>query len=162
MTDPLLHTLGATACAIPFDGQPGPWNAITDVPGVSRPYDAGRRRGAAGCRMGPNSHGVGDAAPARGGRVRAGRRLLAGNGEMTGVHMIAEAGAFVAETRPVASACRAHSAAIGPGLSRGAWPRTSAYNPRFRVTLAREGDLPGNACFTYADPIEENIDGPHS
>jgi D-aminopeptidase len=81
----------ARALGIPFDGTPGPWNAITDVPGVEVGYatliegesvrtgvTAVHPRGAAGA-----------ADP-----VIAGFFSQNGNGEMTGVSWIAESGTF--------------------------------------------------------------------
>ena len=81
----------ARALGIPFDGTPGPWNAITDVPGVEVGYatliegesvrtgvTAVHPRGAAGA-----------ADP-----VIAGWHSQNGNGEMTGVSWIAESGTF--------------------------------------------------------------------
>ena len=79
----------ARGLGIPFDGEPGPWNAITDVPGVEVGYTtmiigsdvrtgvtAIHPRGAAGagdpCAAGFHSHN--------------------GNGEMTGVSWIHESG----------------------------------------------------------------------
>jgi D-aminopeptidase len=81
----------ARALGIPFDGTPGPWNAITDVPGVEVGYatliegesvrtgvTAVHPRGAAGA-----------ADP-----VIAGFFSQNGNGEMTGVSWITESGTF--------------------------------------------------------------------
>src|ERR1700733_15598339 len=79
----------ARALGIPFDGTPGPWNAITDVPGVEVGYatliegesvrtgvTAVHHRGA-----------IGAADP-----VIAGFHSQNGNGERTGVSWIAESG----------------------------------------------------------------------
>jgi L-aminopeptidase/D-esterase-like protein len=86
----------ARALSIPFDGRPGRWNAITDVPGIEVGYvtliegddvrtgvTAIHPRGAAGA----------------GDPVAAGFHSQNGNGEMTGVSWIAESGTF---TGPVA------------------------------------------------------------
>jgi L-aminopeptidase/D-esterase-like protein len=81
----------ARALGIPFDGTPGPWNAITDVPGVEVGYatliegdsvrtgvTAVHPRGAAGA---PDP-------------VIAASFSQNGNGELTGVSWIAESGTF--------------------------------------------------------------------
>jgi D-aminopeptidase len=81
----------ARALGIPFDGTPGPWNAITDVPGVEVGYatliegesvrtgvTAVHPRGAAGA-----------ADP-----VIAGLHSQNGNGELTGAAWITESGTF--------------------------------------------------------------------
>jgi D-aminopeptidase len=81
----------ARSLGIPFDGTPGPWNAITDVPGVEVGYTtlihgtsvrtgvtAIHPRGAAGA----------------GDPVAAGFVSQNGNGEMTGVSWINESGTF--------------------------------------------------------------------
>ncbi|MEQ8666482.1 MAG: P1 family peptidase [Rhodospirillales bacterium] len=99
-----MSKVRARDLGIPFDGQPGALNAITDVAGVEvgmttlvsgeGPLDQGK---------GPVRTGVTVIHPR--GRVRAfepvwaGRHTLNGNGEMTGVHWIDEAGYF---TGPVA------------------------------------------------------------
>src|SRR5437867_416200 len=85
--------------AIPFDGRPGAYNAITDVPGVAVGYTtliAGDGPLVVG--KGPVRTGVtailprpkaGLATP-----VYAGLFSANGNGEMTGSHIIEEIGAF--------------------------------------------------------------------
>lgn len=95
MTKPRARDLG-----IPFDGTPGPFNAITDIPGVEvgsttliegdGPLEVGK---------GPIRTGVTAILP-RGKRkdpspVWAGHFNLNGNGEMTGTHWINEAGYFL-------------------------------------------------------------------
>jgi L-aminopeptidase/D-esterase-like protein len=81
----------ARSLGIPFAGTPGPWNAITDVPGVEVGYatliegDA-VRTGVTGI------HPRGPAAAAD--PVAAGFFSLNGNGEMTGVSWISESGTF--------------------------------------------------------------------
>lgn len=103
MTDPLLSTPSgkprARALGIPFDGRPGPWNAITDVAGVSVGYTtlvAGD--GALVAGRGPVRTGVTAILPRPAANtlepVFAGFHSQNGNGEMTGAHMIEEAGAF--------------------------------------------------------------------
>jgi D-aminopeptidase len=74
---------------IPFDGTPGPWNAITDVPGVEVGYTT---------LIGGSDVRTGVTAIHPRGRVGAGDPVAAGffsqngNGEMTGVSWIEEAG----------------------------------------------------------------------
>jgi D-aminopeptidase len=95
MTNPRARDIG-----IPFDGTPGPLNAITDIPGVEvgfttliegdGPLEVGK---------GPIRTGVTAILP-RGkrrdpGPVWAGHFNLNGNGEMTGTHWINEAGYFL-------------------------------------------------------------------
>lgn len=81
----------ARALGIPFDGAPGRWNAITDVPGVEVGYTTlitgeSVRTGVTGIHpRGPA--GAGDP-------VAAGFCSQNGNGEMTGVSWIAESGTF--------------------------------------------------------------------
>ncbi|MEB8340272.1 DmpA family aminopeptidase [Streptomyces endophyticus] len=89
----------ARALGIPFDGQPGPANAITDVPGVrvgtvtliegDGPLEVG---------AGPVRTGVTAILPRGqegvGTPVAAGYHSLNGNGELTGMHWVAEAGQF--------------------------------------------------------------------
>ena len=78
---------------LPFPGKPGPWNAITDVPGVAVGFctltDAAR-----GIRTGVTAIVPRDdrGAPQP---VWAGQYTLNGNGEMTGTHWINDAGYFV-------------------------------------------------------------------
>jgi D-aminopeptidase len=81
----------ARALGIPLAGRPGPWNAITDVPGVEVGYvtliegDAVRTGVTAIHPRGPA--GTGDP-------VAAGFHAQNGNGEMTGVSWINESGTF--------------------------------------------------------------------
>jgi D-aminopeptidase len=99
-TDPHRATPGgkprARALGIPFAGRPGPWNAITDVPGIEVGYvtlidgDAVRTGVTAIHPRGPA--GTGDP-------VAAGFHSQNGNGEMTGVAWITESGTF---TGPIA------------------------------------------------------------
>ena len=89
----------ARQLGVPFDGQPGPRNALTDVPGVEvgcvsiTRGDGPLVQGHGPVRTGVTAihprgrQGVGDA-------VAAGVFSLNGNGEMTGSHWIAEVGAF--------------------------------------------------------------------
>jgi hypothetical protein len=75
----------ARSIGIPFDGTPGPWNAITDVPGVEVGY-ATLIRGTS-VRTGVTAiHPRG----AAGDPVAAGFFSQNGNGEMTGVSWINE------------------------------------------------------------------------
>lgn len=102
MTSPLLLTPAgrtrARALGIPFDGRPGPVNAITDVPGVEVGYCT-LIRGEAGPLVvgeGPVRTGVTAIIPrGRAGAhlpVWAGQHSLNGNGELTGSWWIEEAG----------------------------------------------------------------------
>lgn len=84
---------------IPFDGETGPLNAITDVEGVEVGFttliegDGPLNIGEGPVRTGVTIvHPRGKAGTFKG--VWAGRFSLNGNGEMTGVHWIDEAGAF--------------------------------------------------------------------
>lgn len=93
MSDPLLATPSgkprARALGIPFAGEPGPWNAITDVAGVELGYVtliAGED-----VRTGVTAiHPRGRAEP--GDPYAAGFHSQNGNGEMTGVSWIEESG----------------------------------------------------------------------
>jgi D-aminopeptidase len=79
----------ARGLGIPFDGTPGPWNAITDVPGV----EVGYWTAIVGddVRTGVTAiHPRGSGNP--GDPVVAGTHNQNGNGEMTGVSWIAESG----------------------------------------------------------------------
>ncbi|MGZ4124081.1 MAG: DmpA family aminopeptidase [Actinomycetota bacterium] len=93
MSDPLrLSPSGAPRArgiGIPFDGQPGPSNAITDVPGVEVGYTTRIQRdevrtGVTAIHLRGRT-GAGDPAAA-------GFHSFNGNGEMTGVSWIAESG----------------------------------------------------------------------
>src|SRR5215831_18684800 len=81
----------ARSLGIPFSGTPGPWNAITDVPGVQVGYvtliqgDSVRTGVTAIHPRGP----AGAADP-----VAAGFFSLNGNGELTGASWISESGTF--------------------------------------------------------------------
>ncbi len=95
MTDPHLCTPSgaprARALGIPFDGSPGRWNAITDVPGVEVGYETlvmgnDVRTGVTAI----HPRGAGGA----GDPVTAGFHSQNGNGEMTGVSWIEETGTF--------------------------------------------------------------------
>src|SRR6202035_4335596 len=79
----------ARALGIPFDGTPGPWNAITDVPGVEVGYETLVR--GESVRTGVTAlHPRGRAGA--GDPVAAGFFSQNGNGEMTGVSWIEESG----------------------------------------------------------------------
>lgn len=85
MTKPRARDLG-----LPFPGEPGPWNAITDVPGVAVGFttltDPARRMRTGVTAILPRRE-RGWPRP-----VRAGQFTLNGNGEMTGTHWIHDAG----------------------------------------------------------------------
>ena len=77
---------------LPFPGQPGPFNAITDVPGVTVGFST-LTDPARGIRTGVTAilpRGA-EASPSP---VWAGHHALNGNGEMTGTHWIDDAGYF--------------------------------------------------------------------
>jgi L-aminopeptidase/D-esterase-like protein len=81
----------ARSLGIPFGGTPGPWNAITDVPGVEVGYTTLIR--GTSVRTGVTAIHPRGAAGA-GDPVTAGFFSQNGNGEMTGVSWIAESGTF--------------------------------------------------------------------
>jgi D-aminopeptidase len=87
MTRPRARDLG-----LPFPGTPGPFNAITDVPGVEVGFstltDAARRMRTGVTAILPRPGR--DPQP-----VWAGHYALNGNGEMTGTHWIGDAGYFL-------------------------------------------------------------------
>ena len=79
----------ARALGIPFAGEPGPWNAVTDVPGVEVGY-ATLIEGD-GVRTGVTAiHPVGRERPDA--SIAAGFHNQNGNGEMTGISWITESG----------------------------------------------------------------------
>jgi D-aminopeptidase len=86
----------ARGLGLPFGGRPGPWNAITDVPGVEVGYvtliEGDRIRTGVTAIHPRGAAGTGDP-------VAAGFHAQNGNGEMTGVSWINESGTF---TGPVA------------------------------------------------------------
>ncbi|MBP9183241.1 MAG: P1 family peptidase [Fuscovulum sp.] len=87
MTRPRARDLG-----LPFPGTPGPFNAITDVPGVAVGFttltDPARNMRTGVTAIVPR--------PGREARpVLAGQATLNGNGEMTGTHWINDAGYFL-------------------------------------------------------------------
>lgn len=93
---PPLHTAAprrARDFGLPFPGQPGPWNAITDVPGVRVGFvtltEPARAMRTGVTAILPREDG-GVAMP-----VWAGQFTLNGNGEMTGTHWINDAGYFL-------------------------------------------------------------------
>jgi len=81
----------ARSLGIPFDGTPGPWNAITDVPGVEVGYTTLIR--GTSVRTGVTAIHPRGAAGA-GDPVAAAFFSQNGNGEMTGVSWIGESGTF--------------------------------------------------------------------
>jgi L-aminopeptidase/D-esterase-like protein len=81
----------ARSLGIPFSGMPGPWNAITDVPGVEVGYATlitGDHVRTGVTAIHPRGRG------GAGDPVLAGFFSQNGNGEMTGVSWIAESGTF--------------------------------------------------------------------
>lgn len=93
MSDPRLETPSgkprARALGIPFDGEPGPWNAITDVPGVEVGFVT--LISGEDVRTGVTAiHPRGRSEP--GDPYAAGFHSQNGNGEMTGVSWIEESG----------------------------------------------------------------------
>ena len=78
---------------LPFPGEPGRWNAITDVPGVSVGFrtltDPARKMRTGVTAIRPRDD-AGTPIP-----VRAGQFTLNGNGEMTGTHWIEDSGQFI-------------------------------------------------------------------
>ena len=81
----------ARALGIPFGGRPGPWNAISDVPGLEVGYVT--LVNGPDVRTGVTAiHPRGKARP--GDPVAAGHHNQNGNGEMTGVSWIEESGTF--------------------------------------------------------------------
>jgi D-aminopeptidase len=81
----------ARALGIPFGGRPGPWNAISDVPGLEVGYVT--LVDGPDVRTGVTAiHPRGKARP--GDPVAAGYHNQNGNGEMTGVSWIEESGTF--------------------------------------------------------------------
>jgi L-aminopeptidase/D-esterase-like protein len=91
--------LRARALGIPFLGTPGPWNAITDVPGLAVGYETLiRGEGALRVGQGPVRTGVTAILPRGregvGDPCAAGMVSLNGNGEMTGAAWIEETGSL--------------------------------------------------------------------
>ena len=88
MSKPRARDLG-----LPFPGTPGPFNAITDVPGVRVGFctltDPARQMRTGVTAVLPR----GDAGTPQ--PVWAGQFTLNGNGEMTGTHWIDDAGYFI-------------------------------------------------------------------
>lgn len=89
----------ARSFAIPFDGEPGPFNAITDVPGVSVGYTTlVSGDGALEVGKGPVRTGVTAIMPRPGTDIGtpayAGFFSGNGNGELTGIHLVEEIGTF--------------------------------------------------------------------
>jgi L-aminopeptidase/D-esterase-like protein len=104
----------ARALGIPFAGEPGPWNAITDVPGV----EVGLATLISGesVRTGVTAiHPRGRAEP--GDPYAAGFHSQNGNGEMTGVSWIEESGTAAGRSRsptPTPSGSRTRGSSRGP------------------------------------------------
>lgn len=108
MTRPRARALG-----LDMPGEPGAWNAITDVPGVRvgfRTLIEPARNLRTGVTAILPREDAGDPRP-----LRAGRAVLNGNGEMTGAHWIDDAGwtfgpVLITNTHSVGAA---HHAAVG-------------------------------------------------
>ena len=111
----------ARSLGIPFGGTPGPWNAITDVPGVEVGC-ATLIRGTS-VRTGVTAiHPRGAAGAAD--PVAAGFFSQNGNGEMTGVSWIRESGTFagpvaITNTHAVGDRARGHRGLGGPRTTPG-------------------------------------------
>jgi L-aminopeptidase/D-esterase-like protein len=92
-TDTLVETIRARDLGVAFDGEPGRWNAITDVPGLEVGY-------VTLIDDGPDVARTGVTAILPRGRDKAGApcaagiAVLNGNGELTGRSWIEEAGQF--------------------------------------------------------------------
>src|SRR3954467_15374076 len=113
MSKPRARDLG-----VPFDGEPGPLNAITDVPGVEVGHTtliAGHgalRAGAGPVRTGVTAvlpRGKGTTEP-----VYAGWFSQNGNGEMTGTTWVEESGFLFLVTAMTVWACRLWTPAAAP------------------------------------------------
>jgi len=148
-------SIRARDLGIPFDGKPGPLNAITDVAGVEVGFTTLiEGQGPLKIGDGPVRTGVTIVHP-RGKHeafkaVWAGRFSLNGNGEMTGVHWIDEAGAF---SGPVAIT-NTHSVGLAHhGILR--WlVRHSGFNPEANLWM-----LPVSA--ETCDEYLNDINGQH-
>ena len=148
-------SIRARDLGIPFDGEPGPLNSITDVAGVEVGFTTLiEGEGPLKIGVGPVRTGVTIIHP-RGkdktfDAVWAGRFSLNGNGEMTGVHWIDEAGAF---SGPVAIT-NTHSVGLAHhGILR--WlVRHKAFNPETQLWM-----LPVSA--ETCDEYLNDINGQH-
>ena len=97
----------ARELGVPFDGEPGPWNAITDVPGLEVGYATITEDSPVVARTGVTAIlPRGKAAATK--PCAAGIAVLNGNGELTGRSWIDEAGQF---STPIALT---NSHAVGP------------------------------------------------
>ncbi len=99
---------------IPFDGEPGTWNSITDVPGLEVGYTTIIEDSSAVARTGVTAilpRGKGAAGQA----CAAGIAVLNGNGELTGRSWIEEAGQFQA---PIAITNSHAVGAVHTGIDR--------------------------------------------
>ncbi|MGH9043799.1 MAG: P1 family peptidase [Acidimicrobiales bacterium] len=120
-SNPLITTPAgkprARALGLSFDGEPGPFNAITDVPGLEVGYETIIR--GEDVRTGATAiHPRGSASS--GDPVAAGFHSQNGNGEMTGVPWIEESGTFsgpvvITNTHSVGTA---HAAVVSWTLAR--------------------------------------------
>lgn len=135
----------ARALGIPFDGTPGPWNAVTDVPGVEVGHvtlvegESVRTGVTALLPRGRDAVGT---------PCAAGWYSLNGNGEMTGTTWIEETGAL---TLPV---CITNTHAVGT-VHRGVIDWAAERHP----ALARQWLLPVVA--ETWDGYLNDINGPH-
>ncbi|PSS43672.1 aminopeptidase [Arthrobacter woluwensis] len=92
-TAPLGAAPRARDLGIPFDGEPGPWNAITDVPGLEVGYVTLIEDGPVVTRTGVTAI-LPRGKAAAGSPCAAGLAVLNGNGELTGSTWIEESGQF--------------------------------------------------------------------
>jgi len=93
ITDANTPTIRARDLGIPFDGEPGRWNAITDVPGVEVGFTTIVEDEPAVARTGVTAI-LPRGRSASGVPCAAGVAVLNGNGELTGRSWIEEAGQF--------------------------------------------------------------------
>ena len=103
MSTPHYHTPGgklrARGAGVPFVGTPGPWNAITDVPGIEVGYcTLIEGSGPLVVGQGPVRTGITAIFPHGRERANAGAYAgwfsMSGNGEMSGTAFIDERGRF--------------------------------------------------------------------
>jgi D-aminopeptidase len=144
-------SIRARDLGIPFDGEPGPLNAITDVAGVEVGFttliegDGPLEIGAGPVRTGVTIiHPRGQEHSFE--AVWAGRFSLNGNGEMTGVHWIDEAGAF---SGPVAIT-NTHSVGIAHHAILRWLVRHSGFNPAANLWML---PVAAETCDEYLNDI---------
>jgi D-aminopeptidase len=134
------HSCRARDLGVTFDGTPGRWNAVTDVPGVEVGYatliegDGPLREGSGPVRTGVTAilplgrEGVGTSVPA-------GYFSFNGNGELTGSHWLEESGAL---SLPVAIT---NTHAVGPvhrGLLEWSLALRPELKPRWHLPVVAE------------------------